>query len=82
MTAFVRHALMLCPRVLMLLRLQFLEGVCRTALIDESGFLRRVHVFKRRLPMMHRANWNGPRASSAQAFACRDDPGPTVIDRI
>jgi hypothetical protein len=82
---FVRHALTLCPRVYMLLRLAFLESERRTALL-ESGWRRRVHVFRKRLPMMHRAGWTGPRASSALAFAwfCfdRNHPGPTELRRI
>lgn len=51
---FVRHALLLCPRVYMLLRLAFLESERRSAIL-ESGWLRRVYVFRKRLPMMHRA---------------------------
>lgn len=82
---FVRHALMLCPRVFMLLRLAFLESERRTGILD-SGWLRRVYVFRKRLPMMHRAGWSGPRASSAMAFAwfCfdRTNPGPTELQRI
>ena len=79
---FVRHAVLLSPRVYMLLRLAFLESERRRA-IRESGFLRRVYVFRNRLPMMHRAGWTGPRASSAMAFAwfCfdRNNPGPTEL---
>jgi hypothetical protein len=82
---FVRHALLLCPRVYMLLRLAFLESERRTAIL-ESGWLKRVYVFRKRLPMMHRAGWNGPRASSALAFAwfCwdRSHRGPTELRRI
>jgi hypothetical protein len=69
----------------MLLRLAFLESERRSPLLDR-GLLARVHVFKNRLPMMHRHNWRGPRASSAIAFAWfvfdRDHQGPTTIDRI
>jgi hypothetical protein len=82
---FVRHALLLCPRVYMLLRLAFLESERRSVILD-SGWLRRVYVFRKRLPMMHRAGWDGPRASSSLAFAWfvfdRDDPGPTELRRI
>jgi hypothetical protein len=82
---FVRHALVLCPRVYMLLRLAFLESERRTAIL-ESGFLRLVYVFRKRLPMMHRSGWEGPRASSALAFAwfCwdRTNPGPTELRRV
>jgi hypothetical protein len=82
---FVRHALLLCPRVYMLLRLAFLESERRNGILD-NGWLRRVYVFRKRLPMMHRAGWNGPRASSALAFAwfCWDRSyrGPTELYRI
>jgi hypothetical protein len=82
---FVQHALLLCPRVFMLLRLAFLESERRSIILD-NGWLRRVYVFRKRLPMMHRAGWNLPRASSAMAFAwfCwdREHPGPTELRRI
>jgi hypothetical protein len=83
--AFVAHALDLCPRVVMLARLAFLESERRTSILEKRG-LARVHVFRNRLPMMHRDGWTGPRASGAMAFAWfvwdRDHRGPTVIDRI
>ena len=82
---FVSHALHLVPRVTMLLRLAFLESELRSPILD-SGNLARVHVFKNRLPMMHRSGWAGPRASSSIPFAwfCwdRNHLGPTIIDRI
>jgi hypothetical protein len=82
---FTRHALDLAPRVYLLLRLAFLESIRRTEILERRG-LARVHVFRRRLPMMHRDGWTGPRASSAIPFAwfCwnRDHRGPTVVDRI
>jgi hypothetical protein len=84
-SAFVEHALALCPRVFMLCRLAFLESERRSAILD-TGTLARVHVFRKRLPMMHRDSWTGPRASSAIPFAWfvwdRDHVGPTTIDRI
>jgi hypothetical protein len=83
--AFVAHALDLCPRVIMLARLAFLESERRTNILEKRG-LARVHVFRNRLPMMHRDGWDGPRASSAVAFGwfvwSRDHTGPTTIDRI
>ena len=84
-TEFTRHALDLVPRVYLLLRLAFLESIRRTEILEHRG-LARVHVFRRRLPMMHRDGWDGPRASSAIPFAwfcwnC-DHRGPTVVDRI
>lgn len=82
---FVAHALDLCPRVIMLARLAFLESERRTSILEERG-LARVYVFRRRLPMMHRDGWDGPRASSAIAYAWfvwdRDHRGPATINRI
>ena len=84
-TEFTRHALDLVPRVYLLLRLAFYESECRTDILEQRG-LARVHVFRKRLPMMHRAGWNGPLASSAIPFAwyCwnREHRGGTVFDRI
>ena len=82
---FVEKALELCPKVIMLLRLAFLESTRRTKILEESGLIR-VHVFRNRLPMMHRRGWRGPKASSAIPFAWfvweRGYKGPTTIDRI
>ena len=64
---FAEHALSLVPDVYLLLRLAFLESVGRTELLEHSG-LRRVLVFRKRLPRMHRQNWDGPKASSSMAF--------------
>jgi hypothetical protein len=85
-TEFVAHPLDLCPRkVIVLARLAFLESERRTAILERRG-LARVHVFRNRLPMMHRDSWTGPRASSAIAFAWfvfdRDHCGPTTLGRI
>ena len=83
--AFVGRALDLCPKVIILARLLFLESTGRTGILEHRG-LARVHVFRNRLPMMHREGWNGPKASSATAFAWfaweRGYRGPTTIDRI
>jgi hypothetical protein len=82
---FVRHALTLVPRVVMLLRLAFLESQGRSDILD-GGQLARVHVFRNRLPMMHRSTWEGAEASSAMAFAWfswdREHHGPTELHRI
>jgi hypothetical protein len=82
---FTQHALDLAPRVYLLCRLAFLETVRRTDILEHRG-LARIHVFRKRLPMMHRDGWTGKRSSSAIAFAwfCwdRDHHGPTAIDRI
>jgi hypothetical protein len=80
---FVRHAIELCPLVIMLLRLAFLESESRADLINR---LSRVHVFGRRLPMMHRHGWEGKKINSGMAFAWfvwdRNHLGPTTLDRI
>jgi hypothetical protein len=82
---FVAQALRLCPRVIMLCMLAFLESARRAPILD-AGQLARIHVFKRRLPMMHRHGWTGPRASSAMAFGWfiwnRDHVGPTTVGRV
>ena len=82
---FALHALVLVPKVYMLLRLAFLEGSRRSALLD-TGALARVHVFRNRLPRMHRDGWGGPQASSSIAFAWmvwdRAHTGPTELHRI
>jgi hypothetical protein len=82
---FVAHALELCPKVIMLLRLAFMESERRTPILD-SGHLARVHVYRKRLPMMHRAGWEGRKANSGMAFAWfvwdRNHSGPTELRRI
>lgn len=82
---FVEHSLRLCPLVVMLLRLTFLESTRRTPIL-EGGHLARIHVFRNRLPMMHRDGWEGPRVSNPTAFAWfvwdRDHKGPATINRI
>jgi hypothetical protein len=82
---FAEHALGLVPDVYLLLRLAFLESVGRTELLEHSG-LRRVLVFRKRLPRMHRSGYDGPRASSSMAFCwmCwrRDFSGSTTLTRI
>ena len=82
---FIAHALELCPTVIVLARLALLESRRRTAILEHRG-LARVHVFRERLPMMHRDGWAGPKASSAMAFAWfvweRGHTGPIIIDRI
>lgn len=85
---FVEHALKMCPRVCMLLRLAFIESERRSGILD-GGQLARVHVFSNRLPMMHRAGRGTKVAktnSSAMSFAwfCWDrfHKGPATLRRI
>jgi hypothetical protein len=89
----ITHALELSPLVIMLLRLAFLEGgtgrqhkhELRRHVLDEIPPAR-IHVFDRRLPMLHRDGWRGRKANSGMAFSWwvwkRGHTGPTVIDRI
>jgi hypothetical protein len=69
----------------MLLRLTFLESERRSEILEDRG-LARVYVFRQRLPMMHRDGWQGPKASSAMAFAWfvwdRAHNGPPTLHRI
>jgi hypothetical protein len=60
-TAFVEHALVLCPCVIMLLRTLFLESQGRRELLQRH--LARVHIFSDRIPDMHRDGWSGKRAN-------------------
>jgi hypothetical protein len=82
---FIAHALDLVPTMIVLARLAMLESRRRTEIIEHRG-LARVHVFRERLPMMHRDGWVGPKASSAVPFAWfvweRGHTGPITVDRI
>src|SRR5262245_54151326 len=82
---FVAAALQRAPLVIMLLRLAFMESERRSYILD-NGKLARIHVFAKRLPMMHRAGWEGRKANSGMAFAwfVWDElhKGPATIDRI
>jgi hypothetical protein len=83
---FVRHALTLAPRVVMLLRLLFIESAGRCDIID-GGQLRRFYPFVDRLPMVHREGWDGPRADSPSiqfAWFCwdRNYCGDIIVRRI
>lgn len=82
---FVEHALTICPKVVMLLRLAFYESERRSRILD-NGWLARIYVFRKRLPMMHRDGWEGKKANSGIAFAWfvwdKTHQGPTTIRRI
>jgi hypothetical protein len=81
---FVRHALTLAPRVVMLLRLLFLESEGRSDIL-ENGQLERVYVFRDRISM-HRDGWTGARESNAMALAWfmwnRNHQGDATLRRI
>lgn len=82
---FVSRALEHTPLVVFLLRLAFLESERRSPILD-NGTLARVHVYRKRLPMMHRDGWEGRKANSGMAFAWfvwdREHSGPTTMHRI
>jgi hypothetical protein len=82
---FVAIALERAPLVIMLLRLAFMESDRRTGILEGRG-LARIHVFRKRLPMMHRAGWEGRKANSGMAFAWfvwdRAYAGLPTINRI
>lgn len=64
---FVRHGLRLVPKVVMLLRLAYLEGAGRA---DIHRRCVRVLLGRERLPFMHRENHTGPvHSNSAAPFA-------------
>ncbi len=73
---FVARAIEEAPLVCMLLPLSFLEGgirkggngPARRKVLDEHPPAR-IHVFRNRLPMMHRDGWKGRKSTSQRAFA-------------
>lgn len=82
---FIRKGLDMCPLVIILQRLMFVEGQGRSDIID--GHLTRMHVFRNRVPRMHRHGWDGAKsAASMVPFAWfvfeREKNGPTLMDRI
>jgi hypothetical protein len=87
---FAHRAVLECGagKVALLLRLQFLAGSndLRCSIMEAPRKPARVHVFTRRLPMMHRDGWEGPKASSQQDHAWfvwdRSSHGPTIINRV
>ena len=82
----VRHGLELCPVVIFLLRLTFLESERRSDILD-GGRLARVHIFANQLPRMHRHGWDGAKLDQE---ACahgwfiwlHDYQGPIIVDRL
>jgi hypothetical protein len=83
---FVRHALDLCPRVIMLLRLGFLESDTVRNDVMDGGALKAVYVFRNRIPMMHRDGWQGKISTSKTPYAWfewdRAHRGDAIVKRI
>jgi len=65
---FVRHGLLLVPKVIVLERIQFLESEARADLFD-AGKLARIFTFRNRVPRMHRSDWEGRHASPSMMLA-------------
>lgn len=63
---FAEHALFHAPMVVMLLPLTFLEG--KRPCLDHPSFYR-VYVFRNRIPLMHRDNWDGKKTTNMRAYA-------------
>ncbi|WP_293862347.1 hypothetical protein [uncultured Alsobacter sp.] len=63
-TKFMRRCVEIAPYVAALLPINFLAGINRRPW-HETSPLARVWVASRRLPMMHREGWDGPKASSS-----------------
>jgi hypothetical protein len=83
---FVEHALRLCPRVIMFLRLDFIEGARRSSILD-CGRLARIYVFADRVPMMHRVGYQGRQLDKSRiCFAWfvwdRNHHGDAALRRI
>jgi hypothetical protein len=82
----VRHAFTLLPEVILLERLAFIECAGREDIFCRGSGFANLWPFASRLPMMHRRDWSGKRASSAIAFAWfrwkRGHPGPATVERI
>jgi len=83
---FARQAVRLTTgKVALLCRLGWLEGRQRRLMFEQLPFAR-LWVFSGRLPMMHRHDWTGPRASSAIAFAWfvfeHGHTGPATIGHL
>lgn len=83
--AFVRHGLDIgVKHQFILAPLTYLSGDGRSDIIE--GPLARVHVFRNRLPMMHRDGWDGKKNTSQMSFAWfefdADHTGAATIHRI
>jgi len=82
---FIDHALRLCPQVIILARLALWESERRSSVPEGRG-LKRVLIFRKRLPMMHRDGWKGRKANSGMAFAWfnwqRGYRGHPIMQRI
>lgn len=68
---WIERCLAFAPEVFLLARIQLLEGARRTQVIEKGG-LRRIYVFRERLPMMHKRGFleaGGKPSTSTMAFA-------------
>lgn len=65
---FVHRALKLAPYIAMLTRLNFLAGSSRKRDLFDKHPPARIHVSSKRLPMMHREGWDGPKNGSMMDY--------------
>jgi hypothetical protein len=82
--SFVEKAIAVTTgKVVMLLRLSWLEGQERHRRIFKHTPPARVWVFSKRIPRMHRDGWTGPKSTSTMPFAWfvwdHATPGPTIL---
>src|SRR5215831_2639730 len=82
---FVRHGLLLVPKVVLLQRVQWLESDSRADVFDSEKLVR-VHIFRNRVPRMHRVDWTGNRTTASMLLAWFvfefDHKGKAEIDWI
>jgi hypothetical protein len=82
---FARHGLLLVPKVVLLQRIQWLESDSRADIFD-SGKLASIHIFRNRVPRMHRLDWTGKRSSASMMLAWFvfefDHKGKPTVDWI
>jgi hypothetical protein len=64
---FIKKGIQIADKVCFLLKIQSLAGQRRMNMLNEN--LSRVYVLSRRLPMMHRDDWQGKRSTSAADHA-------------
>lgn len=64
---YIRHAKSLCLKVIVFSKIQLLESIDRTDILEDGTF-ESMYIFRNRVPTMHRLGYTGKRNSSAMAF--------------
>lgn len=83
---YIRHAKKLCSEVIVFCKLQLLESIDRTDILEDGKFVK-FYAFRNRVPTMHRLGYEGKKNSSAMAFAWyvfnnNHDGSPATFHRI